>query len=220
MTRHRIAFGILLADLVATAALFSRLPGRVPIHWGLDGEANGFGSRVELALLAPALLALLWALLAGLDRIDPIASRPLDPDAPPAERGAFASLTLSLMALGAIAHVGLLLQLAGLARLQAFGALFGPLILVVIGNFLPRVRPNYFAGMRTPWTLASATVWRRTNRLAGKLFFWGGLACAGRAFAPGRISGMALLGVALVASLAPVVASYVWWREEQRATRS
>ncbi len=219
MNHHRIALGIFLADLVGTAALFSHLPASVPIHWGLDGEPNGFGSRVELALLAPAMLALLWGLLAVLDRIDPIASRPLEDDAPPAERGAFASLSLSLMGLGMLAHLGLLVQLAGLARLQGVGALFAPLVLMVIGNFLPRVRPNYFAGMRTPWTLASATVWRRTNRLAGKLFFWGGLACAALAFAPGRTGGIALLGVALVASLAPVVASYVWWREEQRAAR-
>ena len=51
-------------------------------------------------------------------------------------------------------------------------------LLCVAGNYMPKFRHNYFCGIRTPWTLASETCWRRTHRFAGPLWFWGGLALA------------------------------------------
>jgi uncharacterized membrane protein len=44
-----------------------------------------------------------------------------------------------------------------------------------LGNYLPNLRPNYFIGIRTPWTLENAETWRATHRLGGKLMFFGSL---------------------------------------------
>ena len=33
------------------------------------------------------------------------------------------------------------------------------LLLVIIGNYFGKLRKNFFAGIRTPWTLASNEVW-------------------------------------------------------------
>ncbi len=82
------------------------------------------------------------------------------------------------MAFCVVAHVGCMLHFAGIVSLHAWARFLIPALLMLMGNFLPRVRPNYFAGLRTPWTLSSETVWRRTNRLGGKLLFYGGLATA------------------------------------------
>ncbi len=46
---------------------------------------------------------------------------------------------------------------------------------VVLGNFLGNLRPNYFVGIRTPWTLENPETWRATHRLGGRLMFFGGL---------------------------------------------
>ena len=48
-------------------------------------------------------------------------------------------------------------------------------LFLVIGNYLPKVRPNYLMGIRTPWTLASDLSWARTHRLGGRLFVLEGL---------------------------------------------
>ena len=80
--------------------------------------------------------------------------------------------------------------------LAALGLLF-----CVLGNFMPKFRHNYFCGIRTPWTLASETCWRRTHRFAGPLWFWGGLAlAAGSFFLSGRwlAAATAALGAVLV----------------------
>jgi uncharacterized membrane protein len=49
------------------------------------------------------------------------------------------------------------------------------LLLAILGNYLPNLRPNYFIGIRTPWTLEHADTWRATHRLGGKLMFFGSL---------------------------------------------
>ena len=49
------------------------------------------------------------------------------------------------------------------------------LLFMFIGNSIGRVRPNYFVGIRTPWTLANEEVWRRTHRFAGPVMMVGGL---------------------------------------------
>src|SRR5262249_49354304 len=49
------------------------------------------------------------------------------------------------------------------------------LLLAIPGNYLPNLRPNYFVGTRTPWTLENVETWRATHRLGGKLMFFGSL---------------------------------------------
>ena len=222
MNRNRIALGIIAADLLATALLYARLPLEMPLHWGLSGAPDRFGARWEFALGGPLLLAFCWALLVAMTRIDPLGGRPLAADAPPAERGAFAALNLALMAMMGIAHVGCMLHFSGLVSLHAWGRFLIPALLMVMGNFLPRVRPNYFAGLRTPWTLSSETVWRRTNRLGGKLLFYGGLLTAALVLfvKTPEVGSWALMAVCGISIIACYSASYLWWREEQRAARS
>jgi uncharacterized membrane protein len=215
MNRTRIALAILTADLIATVVLYARLPLTVPVHWGLRG-ADGFGPRWAMVALGPGLLVVFWLLLLWLTRIDPLASKPLEPDAPEAEQGSFGTLMTGLVGLSAIAHIALMMQLTGFAHLDPrLGMLFGPALLILLGNFLPRVRPNYFAGVRTPWTLASASVWRRTNRLAGKLLFYGGLFSGLLMLASNPAGTVALVVSGLLGSVVPIAASYIWWRNEQ-----
>jgi len=39
-----------------------------------------------------------------------------------------------------------------------------------VGALLTRAEPNWFVGIRTPWTLSSEAVWERTHELGGRLF--------------------------------------------------
>jgi len=45
----------------------------------------------------------------------------------------------------------------------------------LLGNYMTSLKPNYFAGFRTPWALENEVVWRKTHRRGGKLLFWGSL---------------------------------------------
>ena len=90
-------------------------------------------------------------------------------------------------------------------------------LLIVLGNFLGKIRPNWFVGVRTPWTLSSDRVWARTHRVGGWCMAAAGLLLILAAAAPSAwFLWLFLVGV-VGASLVPVVYSYVAWRQEHRA---
>jgi hypothetical protein len=96
-----------------------------------------------------------------------------------------------------------------------FGA---ALLLALIGNYLTQLRPNYFAGIRTPWTLSSDAVWRKTHQVAGPLLFWLSLAVLiPMLFVPAMGRMLLLAGVLVVGSLYPVYYSYRLYRQEKQA---
>ena len=58
---------------------------------------------------------------------------------------------------------------------MVLAALVG-LLLSVLGSLLGQVRPNWFFGIRTPWTLSSERSWTATHRLGRWVLLVMGLA--------------------------------------------
>ena len=80
-----------------------------------------------------------------------------------------------------------------------------------------RVRPNFFVGIRTPWTLSDDQVWRRTHRVSGRLLFAGGLVAAVLcALLPASAAFGAAIALITIALGGPAVLSYFWWRALHR----
>lgn len=48
-------------------------------------------------------------------------------------------------------------------------------LMIAMGDVLPKLPRNGLVGIRTPWTLADPTVWERTHRLGGYLLTAAGL---------------------------------------------
>ena len=134
---------------------------------------------------------------------------------------ALRTVLVSTTAFLAFVH-GLLLQaalgdsvLSERAMFVAMGVLF-----VAIGSALPGLRSNWFAGIRTPWTLQSERVWERTHRIGGRAFAATGVVVvlAGLLLPSAWALGLSLVAL-VVGTMAPVVLSYVYWRDERAATR-
>jgi len=93
--------------------------------------------------------------------------------------------------------------------------------MVILGNLLPKTRPNFSFGIRTPWTLSNDNVWERTHRLGGPLLMLAGLiGLAGAFLAQGIWLAFALAGPAMAAVLISVVYSYLAWRRETGAEQA
>lgn len=92
-------------------------------------------------------------------------------------------------------------------------------LFVLLGNLMGKLRPNYFAGIRTPWTLESPTVWARTHQLGGRVMVAGGICMIIAAFVlPSRLYIYCLLiPLTVVIGIIPLVYSYFCYRQEQRA---
>lgn len=165
-----------LASLALLAAItivgYAILPAdaQMPVHWGPDGAADFHMAR-NWALLVPVAVILFIGVAFQI-----VLQRGLHGErAAPSLRTAFAGLALLMAALqaGAIAiTLGFALDMV---RLVVFAL---GVLLIVLGNILPKSQPNAFAGMRLPWTLDDPANWQATNRLSGILMMVGGFAMA------------------------------------------
>ncbi len=89
------------------------------------------------------------------------------------------------------------------------------MLLIVIGNLLPRARPNWFVGIRTPWTLSSDRVWEKTHRFGGRVFVAGGLLITIAALLWVQRVHVVLIAVVLIATSSVLIYSYLEWKRKQ-----
>ena len=166
---------LLFAPFLVIAAFWNKLPARIPIHWNLRGEIDRWASSKSIEIFVLPLIALaLVALLRVLPWLDPKLRATLQEN----ER---MRATLQIMRLAFAAFFGALfsIQIAtalGYPMASGRALIWCTLVLfAIMGNYLGNLRPNYFVGIRTPWTLESAATWRATHRLGGRLMFFGAL---------------------------------------------
>lgn len=204
-----LAVGLIVVAAGAGVVLAGPLE-LMPVHYGLDGEADRWGGRGEVGGLI-ALMGALIILIAGGNGL--AAARAHDPARRRALR--MAQLVSLIVLLGA-ALFGGGASLGGVTSIAGGLPMAGlSLILLAAGALLGRVGPNPFVGLRTPWTYKSRLAWDRSNRLAGRLLFMLGLfGLAASAVAP-QPAGLTALGGALVVALVwSVVESWRVWRAD------
>lgn len=213
--RKWIPILVIVLAFGASAAVYSDLPERVPSHWNLSGEVDGWMSREWGAFITPLILVGLLAMFHLLPRIDP--------------RGAnytkFKSTyeTLILTSMVFILGVHLVMLAAALGRDVSMTRLMPVgigLLLIVLGNLLPRTRSNWFVGIRTPWTLSSDRVWERTHRFGGRLFVATGVLIALAAVFVPSISNAVMIAGAVCVSVLVLGYSYVVWRNDPDARKN
>ena len=90
----------------------------------------------------------------------------------------------------------------------------------MIGNLLPRARPNWFVGIRTPWTLSSDRVWEKTHRFGGRLFVADGLVIAIASLFWVPWAQVVLITVIAMTGAAVLLYSYREWKREQSPAKS
>ena len=204
--------GLALVGAAASLAVYRRLPETMAVHWDIDGNPNGWMPRAFGAFFGPVFILVLWQIMRVLPRIDP--REPNYARFGDAYDTIVAAVLLLLLAThGIVLAVALGYQVA-VSRLVP--ALVGVLF-VVIGNVMPRMRPNWWFGVRTPWTLSSDRVWARTHRLAGFSMTAAGLVMIASAFVlPARLGLPVLIAATVAATIGPAVYSYLTWKREQQ----
>jgi uncharacterized membrane protein len=210
MKSRWMAAALLAATWALAALAYVRAPARVPIHWNVRGEVDGWGGPASVFVL-PAVATALVLLMYTLPRLDPRRANWAR------FRGEFNLIVNVLVAFMLFMEVTTIGGFTfgwrvngGRVPLIGVGVLF-----MVIGNYLPRIRSNWWMGIRTPWTLESESVWRETHRLGGRTFVVSG--------AVGTLAALLLrpplsFYVAMVAmgigGMVPVVYSYLVWKRE------
>ncbi|MDQ3674785.1 MAG: SdpI family protein [Gemmatimonadota bacterium] len=211
--RKWIPLSIVGAGLIASAVVYPELPERMPTHWSLGGEVDGWSPRAWGAWMTPVMIGFLWALMRWLPSIDPRGGNYAKFGA------AFEGIMIAVMLCMLVLH-GVMLRAAlgypvAMERIVPVGV---GILFIVIGNLLPRARPNWFVGIRTPWTLSSDRVWEKTHRVGGRLFVVGGILISLSTFLDPGWTRAVLISVVSACAFGAVVYSYVEWRKERRVS--
>ena len=192
---------MLAVDVILSAIYYQKLPATVPTHWNIAGKVDQYGSKLSAVLTGPLLVVFGIVLTLVLPRISPKRYEISKFE----ETFAYAMVLVSGLFLF-LSYVILRATAGGMSDLGASIMVGLFLFFAFLGNILGKIRRNFFMGIRTPWTLASEPVWDATHRLAGKLFFYGGIGGAILSALGMPMAGS--IALILVISLWPVVMSY------------
>lgn len=205
---------IIVIPVIYLAVVWNKLPGKIAMHFDVHGNADQYDSKNEFLWFMLIMLVVSigsYLLLTNVWRIDP--KKYAAENKNRLQKIAFALVVF----LAAVECYVINLGTQGSLKFDprfVFASI--GLFWAVIGNYINNIRPNYFVGLRLPWTLESEENWRRTHRLAGKLWFTGGLLitvfCI---FTSTTLSIVAIVFVPLLATLIPAVYSYRFYKKQK-----
>jgi len=162
----------LIIFLVATSAYYFNglLPETVITHWGMNGQADGWGSKNILVVFIPFLIIGLYILFRFLPRMDPKKVNYIKFDS---AYHAFKFLIVAFMAI--IYFISVYINLGYDLPMSDIMTWLVGILFIIIGFLIKNVKQNWFMGIRTPWTLSNEEVWRKTHLMAQKVFIVGGV---------------------------------------------
>lgn len=205
-----VPLAAVIGAVAVSATSYGSLPERVITHWNFYGQADGWSSRDFHVFFFPILLAGMYALFLFLPAIDPRKERYQEfAGTYNVIRGMIMSVLFLVYLVATLVNLGYDIDVSRTVPLL-IGAL-----MIVMGNYMGKLKSNWFVGIRTPWTLSSEKVWQKTHRLGGVLFVLFGLIMMAMPHLT-RKYGMILFVIAIsVTVLVPIVASYIFYKKEK-----
>ncbi len=199
---------LIIATFAAAVYFYPQLPERVPSHWNVRGQVDGYSSRIWGAFGIPLMNAGIYLMMLFLPLIDPRRDNYVK------FAGTYRLLRVVFVCFFTGLYVIIILAAMGypisVDRLVPLGI---SLLFVFIGNYMGRIQHNYFVGIKVPWTLASEEVWRKTHRLAGPLWVIAGLLGIVGAMIGGTAAMWFLFVPLLSATVIPVVYSFLIYKQ-------
>ncbi|MCX6219434.1 MAG: SdpI family protein [Bacteroidia bacterium] len=211
MKRKKIVQELVLIVLTLLPILYltinwSALPESMPVHFDVHGNPNGYGSRMVYVFMPIGL----YLLMLVLPKIDPRKANYV------VFEGSYYRIRLIMaIFIGLIDSMVTWGVVSNTNAIHKFLPLTIFLLLMLIGNYMGNFRPNYFVGIKVPWTLNSDEVWVRTHKLAGKLWFWGSLAGMALYFVVPKPEWV-FVPLMVILVVVPIVYSYVIYQKVEK----
>lgn len=200
---------VVFAIIIAVVGIFI-MPDTIPTHFGPSGEPDAWGSKYTV-LMYPAILVLVSVLAVPMIKVDPKMDN----------YGRFSKYYYDFFF--GFALFFLAMEAANIAIAMGAAINVGSIICFVtgvlmlfVGNMMPKIKQNFFFGIKTPWALTDEENWFKTHRLGGKTFAAGGIVIMIAAFIPGESKIWILLAAVLIMTFIPFVYSYLIFKNKQK----
>lgn len=204
-----ITSAITLLPIIAGLILWNRLPEELPTHWDASGNVNGYSGKAYAVFGMPLALTAVHLVCSFASFADP------------------KTKNINEKIFGLVLWICPVMSIVCMTATysQAFGYDIGVefimpfilgIIVMVIGNYMPKCKQNYTVGIKLPWTMNSEENWNKTHRLAGILWVIGGIIICVTSFL-GNF--MILFSVIMVIAIVPMVYSYLYYRKHERRSK-
>lgn len=194
---------VILIPVLIGFLLWNLLPEQIPVHWNIQGEVDGYGSKLFTVLTMPLFLLAIHWICTLITCADPkhkqVEGKPL---------------TLVLWICPAVSLLmGTIIYITAMGypiSVEIIMPLVMGLLFVVIGNYMPKCKQNYSIGIKTPWALNDEENWYKTHRFAGILWVVGGVLIMATAF----LGSIWIFVIAIFPmAFAPMIYSYCLYRK-------
>ena len=197
---------VALLPFVYLAYIWNELPKEVPMHWNASGEIDRWGDKSELFMMLFMLTGITYFVFLIIPYIDP--KQKLQNMG-----NKLNNLRLILALFMSALAIYILYSVQQKTSNQVLIFPLVGLLFAFLGNYFKTIKPNYFIGIRTPWTLENEEVWKKTHLIGGKLWFVGGLLMALTFVLPNKIQIYTFLAIAAVITIVPIVYSYLEFKK-------
>lgn len=210
MKKHILPLLAIIASLGVWGFFYRTLPNQMASHWSIgSGEVDGYSSKISNFFMLNGILILLYVLLIFAPRMDPKKNNYK------AFSSSYGIMTSVIMLVLSGVNIFVVLWNAGYdVPMTRIAPIVLGIIFLVIGNFMPKVRPNFFVGIRTPWALSNDSVWRKTHRFTSKLYFVSGVIFFLLVFLPASLINWIIIPIIVMLVIVPTVHSYMVYRKE------
>ena len=210
MKKHIFAIILIGMTILAWIISWPHLPNTIATHWS-GGTPDGYSSKLTGMLLMVGVMIGTYILLNAVPNIDPKKENYKK------FSKSFTMITYSILFVLFIGNIDIIATGLGYdLRINRFSELIVGILFLVIGNYLPQCKPNFFVGIRTPWTLSNEEVWRKTHRFGGKVFIVLGIIMCISIFAPAAWRTSIVLTVVLVGVVITILYSYFAYKKEMK----
>lgn len=209
MKKHIFPIILIGATIIIWLLFYQQLPREMPIHWDINGNVNGYATKSNAMLMSIALMVFIYAMMSLVPKVDPKKNN--------YKNFSKSYSIINISTLVVIFAINMLMLTAGLGykvntRL-AIHLILGVLF-IVLGNYMPQIKPNYFIGVKTPWTLNDEDNWKKTHRFGGRMFIISGFLFMITIFLPNRFVEDFGVPIILIILLSPLAYSYLLFRRQ------
>ena len=218
---YRLTVALIVLGFVAAAVFFILAPDTVPAHYNFAGEADRMGSKYEY-IAFPCIAAVsgaIFLLLAKRAR---------------ARKWEGYELTEKVFLASAIGEALLFNGMGGYVMwksaaytegaaapalpaidiMRVFSLVLG-VLMIGLGNVMPKTRQNGLFGVRTSWSMSSDEVWRKSQRFGGfSAVVAGALLLANAMFLKGVANFLVFTVVTVLWTVLSIAASYRYYKAE------
>ena len=198
---------VCLLPIILSIAMYDKLPAQVPIHFNARWEADGYMPKLQAVIGLPVFMVILNFITQFMIYNDP--------------KKANASKVIKSISIWLIPVISVILLpstiFIGLGYevpLKVIIPVGIGVLIIAIGNYLPKCRQNYTIGIKLPWTLSDEDNWNKTHHMAGYLWIIGGMIMV--VYGCFNINLIPIVIAFLVMTIVPCIYSYVLYRKVKK----